>query len=89
MQGSYIACYDISCAQIRKRARHELLNISHARQYSVFECQLNMAQAAQLQQTVASLLEPGDSFLLFKTRATPAIRLGASAFTMLDIGYVG
>ncbi|ART83440.1 CRISPR-associated endonuclease Cas2 [Oceanisphaera profunda] len=85
----YIACYDISCSRLRKRALTELLDISHSRQYSVFECNLTELQAQTLKDKLSSLLEPGDSFMLFKARSSPAIRLGAVYVDLLDIGYLG
>lgn len=86
---SYIACYDISCSRLRKIALTTLLDVSHSRQYSVFECYLSRLQAQALKNDISELLEPGDSFMLFKSRVAPAIRLGDIMRDFLDVGYVG
>jgi len=65
----YIAAYDIADSSRQAAALKILLDYAVGRQKSVFECQLDTASRAQLQQRMTALLDDEeDRFLMLPSR---------------------
>lgn len=86
MRNTYLVCYDITDDKRLRRVFKLCKNYGDHLQYSVFECDLNLTEKAQLESKLAELIKHDEDQVMFVSLG-PAEGRGDRVITALGLPY--
>jgi len=86
MRTTYLVCYDVANEKRLRRAFKVCRNFGDHLQYSVFECNLNLAEKIELEEQLKEVINADEDQVLFVTLG-PEEGRGDRVITALGLPY--
>jgi CRISPR-associated protein Cas2 len=86
MRTTYLVCYDVADSKRLRRAFKVCCNFGDHLQYSVFECDLNLAEKVELETELSLVINHEEDQVLFVSLG-PAEGRGDRVITALGLPY--
>ena len=86
MRTTYLICYDIANDKRLRRVFKACKNFGEHLQFSVFECDLNMAEKVEMEKVLNGLIKHDEDQVIFVTLG-PAEGRGERVITSLGLPY--